>query len=183
MKGKGKGKGKKKGASGADFDLQMRILQDADVICTTTISSGGDFFSKFAFAGILVDEAAQATELAAVVPLILRGTQRLVLVGDQCQLPPTVQSTEAEERGLSLSLYSRMVDGGGVTPFLLDTQYRSNPIIAEFSSRTFYAGRLKSGVKAEDRKPPRGLPWPRHDVPIAFVDCHGEEGTEGESKF
>eukprot|EP00971_Amphidinium_carterae_P079406 1571082-Amphidinium_carterae.1 len=60
-----------------DFDLQMRILQDADVICTTTISSGGDFFSKFAFAGILVDEAAQATELAAVVPLILRGTQRL----------------------------------------------------------------------------------------------------------
>ena len=31
-------------------------LQDADVICTTTISSGGDFFSKFAFAGVLIDE-------------------------------------------------------------------------------------------------------------------------------
>ena len=72
-------------------------VQDADVICTTTISSGqslsdktnsafsarrlrsaslfagGDFFSKFAFAGVLIDEAAQATELAAIVPLILRG--------------------------------------------------------------------------------------------------------------
>ena len=77
--------------------------------------TGGDFFSKFAFAGVLIDEAAQATELAAIVPLILRGgmgwgtalaqparrrddavgSQRLVLVGDQCQLPPTVQSSEA----------------------------------------------------------------------------------------
>eukprot|EP00929_Paragymnodinium_shiwhaense_P020571 TRINITY_DN13670_c0_g1_i1.p1 TRINITY_DN13670_c0_g1~~TRINITY_DN13670_c0_g1_i1.p1 ORF type:complete len:1253 (-),score=306.35 TRINITY_DN13670_c0_g1_i1:91-3849(-) len=181
-KGGGKGKGKK-GGMRADFDLQMRILQDADVICTTTISSGGDFFSKFAFAGILVDEAAQATELAAVVPLILRGTQRLVLVGDQCQLPPTVQSTEAEERGLSLSLYSRMVDSGGLTPFLLDTQYRSHPVIAEFSARTFYANRLKSGVEAKDRKPPRGLPWPRDGAPIAFVDVQHEEATEGDSKF
>merc|ERR1719440_1520498 len=128
-RGKGKKGGVGRGAK-ADFDLQMRILQDADLLCTTTISSGGDFFCKFAFAGILVDEAAQATELAAVVPLILRGTQRLVLVGDQCQLPPTVQSTEAEERGLSLSLYSRMIDGGGVVPFLLDTQFRSHPLIA-----------------------------------------------------
>mmetsp|Transcript_30043 Transcript_30043/g.84639 ORF Transcript_30043/g.84639 Transcript_30043/m.84639 type:complete len:1295 (+) Transcript_30043:66-3950(+) len=182
--GKGKGKkGKGKGGMKADFELQMRILQDADAICTTTISSGGDFFSKFQFAGILVDEAAQATELAAVVPLILRGTQRLVLVGDQCQLPPTVQSTEAEERGLSLSLYSRMVDGGGIVPFLLDTQYRSHPLIAEFSARTFYANRLKSGVKAEDRRPPRGLPWPRDGCPLAFVDVHSEEASEGESKL
>jgi len=104
-------------------------------------------------------------------------------VGDQCQLPPTVQSTEAEERGLSLSLYSRMVDGGGVMPFLLDTQYRSHPLIAEFSARTFYAGRLKSGVKAEDRKPPRGLPYCRDGCPIGFVDVTGEEATEGESKL
>eukprot|EP00933_Yihiella_yeosuensis_P064240 TRINITY_DN6760_c0_g2_i1.p1 TRINITY_DN6760_c0_g2~~TRINITY_DN6760_c0_g2_i1.p1 ORF type:complete len:1314 (+),score=308.91 TRINITY_DN6760_c0_g2_i1:87-4028(+) len=178
-KGKGKGKGKVQ----HDFDLQMRILQDADVICTTTISSGGDFFSKFAFAGVLIDEAAQATELAAIVPLILRGSQRLVLVGDQCQLPPTVQSSEAEERGLSLSLYSRMVDSGGVVPFLLDTQYRSHPIIAEFSARTFYAGKLKSGIGASDRKQLRGFPWPNSNSPICFIESNGEEAEEGESKY
>jgi regulator of nonsense transcripts 1 len=180
---KGKGKGKKKKGGKADFELQMRILQDADVLCTTTISSGGDFFSKFAFAGVLVDEAAQATEMAAVVPLILRGSQRLVLVGDQCQLPPTVQSTEAEERGLSLSLYSRMVDSGGITPFLLDTQYRSHPMIAEFSARTFYNGQLRSGITDKDRKPPRGLPWPRDNCPIAFINVDSEESAEGDSKM
>ncbi|CAJ1351673.1 unnamed protein product [Effrenium voratum] len=194
--GSGKGRGKGKGNVKNDFELQMRILQDADVICTTTISSGGDFFSKFAFAGVLIDEAAQATELAAIVPLILRGSQRLVLVGDQCQLPPTVQSTEAEERGLSLSLYSRtfgqevgkslygcMVDSGGLMPFLLDTQYRSHPVIAEFSARTFYAGKLKSGIKNDDRKQVRGLPWPNHVSPIAFLESNGQEEEEGESKF
>lgn len=76
-----------------------------------------------------------------------------------------------------------MIDGGGVTPFLLDTQFRSHPMIAEFSSRFFYQGRIKSGVEAKDRKPPRGLPWPRGGVPISFVDCHGEEASEGDSKY
>jgi len=66
---------------------------------------------------------------------------------------------------------------------LLDTQYRSNPILAEFSARTFYAGKLRSGVTAADRKVPRGLPWPRPDCPIAFIECTGEETSEGESKF
>jgi regulator of nonsense transcripts 1 len=183
MKGRGKGKKGKKGKGKADFDLQMRILQDADALCTTTISSGGDFFSKFAFAGVLIDEAAQATELAAVVPLILRGSQRLVLVGDQCQLPPTVQSTEAEERGLSLSLYSRMADSGGIIPFLLDTQYRSHPSIAAFSAATFYNGQLKNGVTDKDRKPARGLQWPRDNCPILFINCDCDENAEGDSKF
>jgi len=76
-----------------------------------------------------------------------------------------------------------MVDSGGVVPFLLDTQFRSHPVIAEFSSRTFYANRLKNGVEARDRKPPRGLPWPRPDCPIAFVEVRHEEQTEGDSKF
>lgn len=170
-------------SSKSDFELQMRILKDADVICTTCITAGGDFFAKLSFAGILMDEAAQATEMAAVVPLILRTSQRLVLVGDHCQLPPTVQSTEAEDRGLSLSVYSRLIDGGGIAPFLLDTQHRSHPVIAEFSSRAFYAGKLLTGVKPEDRIPPRGPPWPREDCPLLFINCDCEETVEMESKM
>lgn len=82
-----------------------------------------------------------------------------------------------------MSLYSRMIDGGGVTPFLLDTQFRSHPLIAQFSSHFFYQGRIKNGVEAKDRKPPRGMPWPRTGCPVAFVDVHADEGEEGDSKF
>ena len=40
------------------------------------------------------------------------GARQLVLCGDHCQLPPSVNSREAEMRGFSLSLYSRLVEAG-----------------------------------------------------------------------
>ncbi|CAE8689680.1 unnamed protein product, partial [Polarella glacialis] len=59
----------------------------------------------------------------------------------------------------------------------------SHPVIAEFSARTFYAGKLRSGIKAEDRKQVRGLPWPNHNSPISFMESNSEEVSEGESKY
>ena len=69
-----------------------------------------------------------------------------------------------------------MVDGGGVEPHLLDTQYRSHPLLAAFSARAFYQGKLKSGVDAAKRPLPKGPRWPRKDVPLAFLEVDGEEG-------
>jgi superfamily I DNA and/or RNA helicase len=37
---------------------------------------------------------------------------------------------------------------------MLDTQYRMHPCIGEISSQIFYHGKVKHGVKAEDRLPP-----------------------------
>ena len=56
----------------ANFELSL-FGSSAPLLRSCAPSAGGDFFSKFAFAGVLIDEAAQATELAAIVPLILRG--------------------------------------------------------------------------------------------------------------
>jgi regulator of nonsense transcripts 1 len=88
------------------------------------------------FERVMVDEATQATEPAVLVPLT-RGCRQLVLVGDHCQLPPTVLSTRAEEEGLGVPLFSRMV-ACGVPPFMLDTQYRMHPGISMFPSDLFY---------------------------------------------
>ncbi|CAE7495639.1 upf1, partial [Symbiodinium natans] len=166
-----------------DFELQMKILREADVICTTTIAAGMDFLARLSsFEGILVDEVAQATELSTSVPVILRGANRLVLVGDHCQLPPAVLSPEAEVRGLSVSVYSRLIQAGGLQPFLLDTQYRSHPKLAEFSSKAFYDGLLKSGIQEEKRVAPQGVPWPNAKCPIAFVNVDAQEELEGDSK-
>ncbi|CAJ1370949.1 unnamed protein product [Effrenium voratum] len=166
-----------------DFELQLKILREAEVICTTTIAAGMDFLARLSnFEAILVDEVAQATELSTVVPLILRGANRLVLVGDHCQLPPAVLSPEAEVRGLSVSVYSRLVQAGGLTPFLLDTQYRSHPKLAEFSSQAFYEGLVKSGIEAEKRPAPMGVPWPNPHCPLAFINVNAQEEMEGDSK-
>eukprot|EP00927_Polykrikos_kofoidii_P035357 TRINITY_DN29931_c0_g1_i1.p1 TRINITY_DN29931_c0_g1~~TRINITY_DN29931_c0_g1_i1.p1 ORF type:complete len:1315 (+),score=272.70 TRINITY_DN29931_c0_g1_i1:68-4012(+) len=165
----------------ADHLSRMRILKDAEVICTTTISAGGDMMKEFNFGAILVDEVAQATELSTVVPIILRGARQLVLVGDQCQLPPSVMSREAELRGLSLSIYSRLVESG-LSPMFLDTQYRSHPKIAEFSCKTFYQDALKSGIDASVRPMPVGMDWPNPEVPVAFIEVGEREAIDGESK-
>lgn len=164
-----------------DYDLQMDLLDQADVICATTITAGSEFLSKFTFEVILVDEAAQATELSTIVPVVHRGTKRLILVGDHCQLPPAIISLEAETRGLSMSLYSRLV-GNGVEPFFLNTQYRSHPKIAEFSAFEFYGGLLQSAVTASERPLPQGFQWPNPDVPVCFIELAGRERRDGDSR-
>ena len=111
-------------------------MKKAEIICATAIGSGSDMLDKFRFHTVLVDESTQATETTILVP-IAQGCERLILVGDHCQLPPTVLSEEAEKAGLAVSMFSRFVNQG-VHPVLLDTQYRMHPVIAEFPSDSFY---------------------------------------------
>mmetsp|Transcript_33372 Transcript_33372/g.37231 ORF Transcript_33372/g.37231 Transcript_33372/m.37231 type:complete len:1383 (+) Transcript_33372:143-4291(+) len=162
------------------FKERMKALKKAQIVCCTCIGSGGDILDAMTFDRVLVDEATQATEPAVLVPL-MRGCRQLVLVGDHCQLPPTVLSTRAEEEGHGVPLFSRMV-ACGVPPFMLDTQYRMHPCIAMFPSDLFYGGKLLNGVSAPERRPLAGFPWPREEFPVAFVPVKGTEMDDGVSK-
>jgi regulator of nonsense transcripts 1 len=63
-------------------------------------------------------------------------------------------SPARREYGLDVPLMSRLL-GAGLPSLLLEIQYRMHPVIAEFPSQLFYAGRVRSGVKAADRPPIR----------------------------
>lgn len=160
---------------------RLKQLRQAQVICCTCIGAGGDLLESMTLDRVLVDEATQATEAAVLVPLT-RGCQQLVLVGDHCQLPPTVLSTQAQEEGHGVPLFSRMV-ACGVVPHMLDTQFRMHPAIAMFPSDLFYGGLLKNGVSAPERRPLAGFPWPREEFPVAFLPIYGEEIDDGGSKY
>ena len=160
---------------------RIKQLKNAQVICCTCIGSGGDILDSMKFERVLVDEATQATEPAVLVPLV-RGCRQLVLVGDHCQLPPTVLSTRAEEEGHGVPLFSRMV-ACGVPPYMLDTQYRMHPRIATFPSDLFYGGMLKNGVSPPERRPLQGFPWPVEEFPVAFIPVVGVEMDDGVSKY
>ena len=64
------------------------------------------------FDTVLVDEAAQATEPAALQALRF-GARSCVLVGDPRQLPATVLSGGAARAGLARSLFERLANGEG----------------------------------------------------------------------
>uniref|UniRef100_A0A7S1FIN7 AAA+ ATPase domain-containing protein n=1 Tax=Noctiluca scintillans TaxID=2966 RepID=A0A7S1FIN7_NOCSC len=164
-----------------DAWMRAQFLADAEVICSTTITAGSQALSSFKFHGILIDEVAQATEASSIVPIVCRGAKQLVLCGDHCQLPPSVVSREAELRGFSLSLYSRLVEAG--VPFrFLDTQYRAHPMLMEFSASCIYQGKLKNGIDGSLRPQPKGVPWPNPECPAAFFEVDVEEHLDGESK-
>jgi len=82
----------------ATHDAKTRIIANAGVICCTCVGAGsamlkgkkgkgkrGGKGGGRTFSGVLIDEAAQATEIAAVVASS-HGCQQLVLVGDHHQL-------------------------------------------------------------------------------------------------
>lgn len=57
---------------------------------------------------LLVDEATQAAEPEALIPLVL-GAKQAVLVGDHCQLGPVIINKKAARAGLCQSLFERLV--------------------------------------------------------------------------
>jgi len=127
---------------------------------------------------VVIDEAAQATELATLIPLQY-GCERCVLAGDPQQLPATVFSRGDAGVALARSLMERLLQAGW-TGHLLDTQYRMHPAIATFPTRWFYQNQLKNDdcVRSELYRPAfhRTGPPPPLLGPYCFVDI--AEATE-----
>ncbi|KAK9866541.1 hypothetical protein WJX84_006717 [Apatococcus fuscideae] len=155
------------------------VLRSAHVVAATCVGAGDPRMEGRSFRLCALDEASQAVEPAALVPL-LHGCEAALMVGDACQLPPTVISRQAEEAGLKVSMFERL-QAAGLAPLLLDTQYRMHPAIAAFPSRTFYCGALLSHPTPAERPAPAGFKWPDSQRPVAFVESDGPERRTGSS--
>ena len=91
------------------------LLHTARVVVATVAAAGAEFLLKFEFDAVVVDEAAQASEAATLVPLMGRGgcVKRVILCGDHRQLPATAHAAdEASRRAYGVSLFERLRDGG-----------------------------------------------------------------------
>ena len=103
--------------------------------------SGIDKIEKldFSFSHLVVDEACQSTEISSLIPFI-HSPERIILVGDQNQLPATCFANNAQDTNYSKSFYERLLNQG--TPqVMLQIQYRMHPEIREFPSNQFYEGK------------------------------------------
>lgn len=134
-----------------------RVLQRAVAAQAGSGAATGDGGGEAApFDVVVIDEAAQSTEAAAWIPLMLG--RRAVLAGDHMQLPPTIMSQQAAQGGLGYTLVDRVVamyDSRSTSPAqvllperaaglvtMLDTQYRMHAAIGAWSSTTLYGGGL-----------------------------------------
>jgi predicted DNA helicase len=159
--------------------LLDRLIDQADVICTTLVGSANDMLRDRVFDVVVIDEAGQALEPACWIP-ISKGN-KLVLAGDHLQLPPTIFSNEAAQKGLAISLMERAARVSKGVHFL-DVQYRMNEKIAAFSNMHFYEGKLTADISVARRMLEGDL------NPIQFIDTAGtgyneEAGAEGHSRM
>eukprot|EP00898_Chlorokybus_atmophyticus_P006981 jgi/Chlat1/7284/Chrsp58S06911 len=161
-----------------EADLEKSYVDEAELVFTTLSSSGRAVFSRIArkFDVVIIDEAAQAGELATLQPLLL-GKGAAVMVGDPQQLPATVVSRAAASLQYQRSFFERVMMAG-CRPLLLSVQYRMHPEIRSFPSRYFYENLLQDAPSVLARGPDQ---FHQHPLlrPYSFIDVAGKETRNG----
>ena len=163
-----------------------KILNEARIICGTLTGLSSDVLGNRRFDMAVIDEAGQSTEPASWLPL--GRVEKVVLAGDHRQLPATVLSREAAEKGLSVSLMERLVGrSGDQVARLLTVQHRMNAAVMSFPNAEFYAGALVAhpSVAGHLLCDLTGVtPDALTEQPVKFIDTAGagyEEELEEES--
>jgi len=156
------------------------VLSRAQVVCATLSSLDSNVIAQEEFDLALVDEATQAIEPLTLIAFLR--APKVILAGDHKQLPPTVLSLEAAKRGLSRSLFERLLEdhGEGVKRMLAE-QYRMHERIMSFPSREMYGGGLRAHPSVAGRTLAEVLP-PGTELdapPVLFLDTAGK-GFEDE---
>lgn len=172
-------------ATDLEYTISDSVVSGARVIACTLAGSASKVLAGRRFSTLFVDEAAQALEAAAWIAICK--ADRVIFAGDHCQLPPTVKSVEALEKGLGKTLMETVVKNKPDCVSMLEVQYRMNAAIMRFSSDVFYGGRLRCAPFVENRM----ITW--NSSPVEWTDTAGmgfresvsEDGTgrynEGEA--
>ena len=129
------------------FDVQRRTLSEAHGVFSTTAAASTKLIKDFCATSIVIDEASQAGEcgLASCLAGLLGRTKvkRILLVGDDHQLPPVVlaKMNPLGDQG-QLSLFERLLKAGFRSTTLV-TQYRMHPDISRIANQAVYGGVLR----------------------------------------
>lgn len=147
--------------------FEQGLIEKNPVVLGTPIGLYDGGFSENEYDVLIIDEAGQCLE--PLTWTILPLAKKIILAGDPFQLPPTVISEEAKRKGFNISLLETLIKND-FPVHLLDTQYRMEAVIAEFSNRYFYQGKLKSNRTNSDNQ---------H---LFFYDTVGADFTEQEDE-
>ncbi|XP_061163419.1 helicase with zinc finger domain 2-like [Saccostrea echinata] len=159
--------------------IQEELPKYDVILCTASVATSASLLApaKGTIFQVLIDEAGMCTEPECMAVIVATRAKQVVLIGDHKQLQPVVICEEAAELGLQKSLFERYAEMKSSHLTFLNLQYRMNPCLCEFPSKTFYDGKLetKESEKWMTRTPLRL--WKNPQYPYVF--CH----TEGEEEY
>ncbi|TKX27200.1 AAA domain-containing protein 1 [Elsinoe australis] len=135
--------------------VQRGLVAAARGIFSTVSAASGMLVPAFKPNWVIMDEASQFAEAKAAFALLHAfkqgNLQRIILVGDDKQLPPTLMASINPFAATgSASLFERLMMGG--TPSIqLRTQYRAHPSISAFYNANIYNGTLRDAPLTSQR--------------------------------
>ena len=164
-------------------ELETHQLNSAHIVLTTLGSAGSRAVeSANKFEVIVIDEAAQSSEMSTLVSLQL-GTSHCILIGDPQQLPATIFNLSGRSNKYDRSLFQRLEQCGHPV-VLLNQQYRMHPMISDFPRHIFYKGMIKDGLNTQATnfggalKAQINHSFP-HFKPVTILDLDSKEEREG----
>lgn len=163
--------------------LKASILDEAQIVFCTLSTSGSAVLLedlRRPWDIIIIDEAAQSSELSTLVALQHR-SQACVLIGDPQQLPATVQMHSGNQRLFQQSLFERLAKGGHEVQ-MLDIQYRMHPAISAFPSAYFYDSRLQDGDNVRSAEWTRSYHSDPRFGPLRFFDVESKQTRDQHTK-
>jgi superfamily I DNA and/or RNA helicase len=147
---------------GKPDDFAEPLYERASILAATCLITGARQLRDVEFDWAIIDEGGRATATELLVPLVR--SRRSIIVGDEQQLPPMVDTdlrTEALRRlsltrdDLEKSLFETLVAQGREEELpavqMLTEQYRMHPAIGEMISQIFYEGKLKHATNRLER--------------------------------
>jgi len=128
--------------------LETKVI-NGTTLTFSTLGSAGCRALECAkeFDVVVIDEAAQSSELSSLLALQL-GSSHAVLIGDPQQLPATIFSLSGRMTKYDRSLFQRLEEAGHPV-HMLNLQYRCNPMISSFTRKIFYGGSLLDGPNVQ----------------------------------
>ena len=135
-------------------NLQSFYLKHAKIVFCTAQTAGRRILKLFRAQRVIVEEAGQLDEPNTLNSFVRSYStlRKVILSGDEFQLPPTVISHNLNEAALyrKVSLLERLVNSG-VEVIELNVQFRMDPNIANFISRQFYKSRILNANSTRNR--------------------------------
>jgi helicase MOV-10 len=153
------------------------VIADYDIVVSTCSTSGYLYSIGVAvgsFTHIIIDEAGEALEAEALIPLTLAGPSTvIILAGDPKQLGPIIHSPLCKKYNMDKSMLERLTTNRGGIIVKLEETYRSHPDILELYSTLFYEGSLISRASNDA--------YLFKDCPLRFIHVESVEQRDRDS--
>lgn len=182
--------------------IRNTIKDYGESLAATNQVAGGKEMSAYSkIENVILEEAARSNPLDLLIPMT-KATERIIMVGDQNQLPHLLEDDIAEETSRKLadqylttetrkkleeSLFGVIFKNlGGANPkrtITLTEQFRMHPFIGDFISKVYYRGELKAGMSNQSdlKKHNLSLTWAQDKVAV-FCDVKKAHGIEESGK-